>query len=352
MELPDRKNVITLLHGAGGTYMHSLIRDVFLKLNDGFGEVGLEMMDDAAVVNGIVFTTDSFVIRPIFFRGGDIGRLSVSGTVNDIAMMGGDPQALSLGVVLEEGFPKDMLEKIVESIKKTAEEANVHVVTGDTKVMERGNLDKIVINTAGIGTRPRQLDHNIETLRKSRQPSRWLVPTNLRDGDKIVVTGTLGDHAIAVLSSREGVGFESNVMSDVAPLNKMIMNLLEVGGIADAKDPTRGGLADLLQDWSEKSGLGIFIRESDIPVKDEVRAAVEFLGMDVLELGNEGKAVLAVSPEYVKDVMDALHSDPLGKDATIIGEVRKDLEGVIMETVVGGNRYVGRPLGDPVPRIC
>lgn len=142
MEVPDRKNVITLLHGAGGTYMHSLIRDVFLRLSDGFGEVGLEMMDDAAVINGVVFTTDSFIVRPIFFRGGDIGRLSVSGTVNDIAMMGGEPTALSLGVVLEEGFPKDKLEKIVESIKSTAKEAGVHIVTGDTKVMERGSLDK------------------------------------------------------------------------------------------------------------------------------------------------------------------------------------------------------------------
>jgi len=332
--------------------MHTLIREVFIRLSDGFGEVPLDLMDDAAVIGNTVFTTDSFVIRPIFFKGGDIGRLSVTGTVNDIAMMGGEPIALSLGVILEEGFPKSDLERIVDSIRDTAKEAKVHIVTGDTKVMERGSLDRIVINTSGLGVRPKELDHDIETLRKTRQPRDWLVPLNIRPGDKVIVTGTVGDHAVAVLSSREGVGFESNITSDVAPLNGLMLNLMEVGGIADAKDPTRGGVADLLQDWSEKSGLGIYIRESEIPVKDEVRAAVEFLGIDVLELGNEGKAVLAVSPEYVRDIMAVLHSHPLGKNAAVIGEVRKDIEGVVMETVVGGERYVGRPLGDPVPRIC
>lgn len=346
------KDVITLLHGAGGSQMHNLIKEVFLTLDDKFGEIGLELLDDAAVINGVVLTTDSFTVRPIFFKGGDIGRLSVSGTVNDIAMMGGDPVALSLAVVLEEGFPKSDLVKIVNSIKETAQEAGVHIVTGDTKVMERGSLDKIVINTSGIGFRSRQLDYNIQTLRKTRNPKDWLVPLNIRPGDKIIVTGTIGDHAIAILSSREGIGFEANVFSDAAPLNKLMNAVLEVGGIADAKDPTRGGLADLLNDWAEKSRLGIYIREEDIPVRDEVRAAVEFLGMDVLELGNEGKAVLAVSPEYVKDVLNELWSHPLGKNAAVIGEVRNDIEGVILETVVGGKRYVGRPIGDPVPRIC
>lgn len=348
----SNKDIITLLHGAGGSYMHSLIKNVFMKLNDNYGEVGLEMLDDAAVINDTVISTDSFIVRPIFFKGGDIGRLSVSGTVNDIAMMGGEPIALSLAIVMEEGFPLSDLEKIVDSIKKTAEEAGVHIVTGDTKVMEKGSLDKIIINTTGIGNRPPQLDYNINTLRKNRQPSRWLVPTNLRPGDKIIVSGTIGDHEISILSSREGIGFEANVKSDVAPLNKLMLKLLEVGGIADAKDPTRGGLADLLNDWSEKSGLGIYIREEDIPVREEVRAAVEFLGMDILELSNEGKVVLAVSPEYEKDVLEELHSDPLGKYATTIGEVRKDISGVIMETVIGGQRYIGRPIGSPVPRIC
>lgn len=345
------RDIVTLLHGAGGSYMHSLIKDVFSQLNDGFGEVGLGMLDDGAIINDVVITTDSFVVRPIFFKGGDIGRLSVTGTVNDIAMMGGDPTALTLGVILEEGFKMEDLQMIARSIKETAHEAGVHVVTGDTKVMEKGMIDKIIINTAGIGFRSKQLDHNVETLRKTREPSRWLVSTNLRPGDKIIVTGTLGDHAIAIMSSREGVGFEVNVSSDVAPLNKLINNLLEVGGIADAKDPTRGGLADLLNDWSEKSSLGVRIREEDIPVRDEVRSAVEFLGMDVMELGNEGKAVLAVSPEFVKDVLNELWSSPLGKQAAVIGEVVKG-DGVVMETVIGGTRYIGRPMGDPVPRIC
>ncbi|QXJ35516.1 hydrogenase expression/formation protein HypE [Saccharolobus shibatae] len=351
--MSDPKSVITLLHGAGGAYMHNLIKEYFLQLYDGFGEVGLNVLDDAAVINGIVLTTDSYTVRPIFFKGGDIGKLSVSGTVNDISMMGGDPIALSLAVVIEEGFPKSDLAKIVESIKRTAEDAGVHIVTGDTKVMERGSLDKIVINTSGIGVASDALEYNFKVLSRTRSVKyKWLVPMNIKDGDKIIVSGTIGDHAIAILSSREGIEFESNVVSDVAPLNKMIKAVLEVGGVADAKDPTRGGLADLLNDWADKSGLGIYIRESEIPVKEEVSSAVEFLGLDLLELGNEGKAVLAVSPEMARDVLDALHKTPWGKDATIIGDVRKDMEGVILETVVGGKRLVTRPTGDPVPRIC
>ena len=351
--MSDPKSVVTLLHGAGGAYMHNLIKEYFLQLYDGFGEVGLDALDDAAVINGIVFTTDSYTVRPIFFKGGDIGRLAVSGTVNDISMMGGDPIALSLGMVIEEGFPKSDLAKIAESIKNTVKEAGVHIVTGDTKVMERGSLDKIVINTSGIGVASEELKHNFNVLKKSREVKyEWLVPMNIRHGDKVIVSGTIGDHAIAILSSREGIEFEVNVTSDVAPLNKMVKKVLEVGGIADAKDPTRGGLADLLNDWSDKSGLGIYIRENDLPVKEEVQSAVEFLGLDLLELGNEGKAVFAVSPEMARDVLETLHSTPWGKDATIIGEVRKDLEGVILETVVGGKRLITRPTGDPVPRIC
>lgn len=346
------KDVITLLHGAGGSYMYSLIKEIFYQLNDGFGEISLGMLDDGSIVNNIAFTTDSFIVRPIFFKGGDIGRLSVTGTVNDIAMMGGDPAALSLGVIIEEGFKKEDLEKIVKSIKDTSIEAGVHIITGDTKVMERGSIDKIVINTSGIGFRSRQLDHNIETLKKTREPLRWLVPLNLRPGDKIIVTGSIGDHAIAILSSREGIGFQANIVSDAAPLNKLMNDIMEIGGIADAKDPTRGGLADLLNDWSEKSKLGIYLKEENIPVKDEVRSAVEFMGMDIMELGNEGKAVIAVSPEFEKDVLNELWSNPLGKDTAVIGEVTKDVDGVVMETVIGGKRYIGRPLGDPVPRIC
>ncbi|QGR19672.1 hydrogenase expression/formation protein HypE [Stygiolobus azoricus] len=351
--MSDPKSVITRLHGAGGAYMHNLIKEYFLQLYDGYGEVGLDVLDDGAVINGIVFTTDSFTVRPLFFKGGDIGRLAVSGTVNDIAMMGGDPIALSLGVVIEEGFPKSDLAKIVESIKNTVEEAGVHIVTGDTKVMEKGSLDKMIINTSGIGVASDALKYNFTVLRKTRQVKyEWLVPMNLRDGDKIIVSGNIGDHAIAILSSRQGIEFEINVESDVAPLNKMMKAVLEVGGVADAKDPTRGGLADLLNDWSEKSGLGIYIRENDIPVREDVRNAIEFLGLDLMELGNEGKAVLAVSPEMARDVLDTLHKTPWGKNAAIIGEVRKDIQGVILETAVGGKRLVTRPVGDPVPRIC
>lgn len=229
--MSDPKKVVTLLHGAGGSYMHSLIKEYFLPLYDGFGEVGLNVLDDGAIVNGIAFTTDSFTVRPIFFKGGDIGRLAVSGTVNDLAMMGADPIALSLAIVLEEGFPKEDLAKIVESIKRTSEEAGVHIVTGDTKVMEKGSLDKIIINTSGIGLPSPELKYNFKVLRKSREVKyEWLVPMNIRPNDKIIVSGTIGDHAIAILSSREGIEFEINISSDVAPLNKMMKSVLEVGG--------------------------------------------------------------------------------------------------------------------------
>ncbi|MEM2739898.1 MAG: AIR synthase related protein, partial [Candidatus Bathyarchaeia archaeon] len=240
----NRSERILMAHGAGGYLMHRLIKEHILSTlpRDSF-EVGLHALDDSAVVNGIVFKSDSYTVKPLFFPGGDIGRLAVSGTVNDISVMGGKPIALSLALVLEEGFPIDDLDRIMHSIADTCMEADVHIVTGDTKVVEKGSLDGSIINCSGIGLRSIYLDYNLDIVRKFRQrfEARWLLDSNVKPGDKIIVSGTIGDHGVAILSCREGYGFESSVRSDVKPLNKMIEKALSVGGIVAMKDPTRGG---------------------------------------------------------------------------------------------------------------
>jgi hydrogenase expression/formation protein HypE len=347
-------SVITMAHGAGGTAMQDLIKQYVVRYLGGSGaEVPLEALDDSAVINEIVLKSDSHTVKPLFYPGGDIGRLAVSGTVNDIAVMGADPLALTSGFLLEEGFPIGDFERILMSMRDTCNEAGVYVITGDTKVVEKGALDKIMINTSGIGLRSPALNHNIRVVRRYRPfKARWLVDSNLRPRDKILVSGTVGDHGVAVLSCREGYGFESEVKSDVSPLNKLIGRLLKVGGIVKMKDPTRGGLANTLNEWSDKSKVGILIHEAKIPMREGVRAACEMLGIDPLEIGNEGKIVIASVPEKANDILEELRSTPEGKNAAIIGEATGRLEGVVLETSVGGKRILPPPLGDPVPRIC
>ncbi len=345
---------ITMSHGAGGTIMQDLIRKFIVQHLGGSGfEVPLEALDDSAVVEDIVLKSDSHTVKPLFFPGGDIGRMAIAGTVNDIAVMGADPKALAAGFILEEGFLLRDFERIVASMEETCNEAGVHVVTGDTKVMEKGALDKFVINTSGIGRRSEVLDHNIEVVKKNRHfDSRWLLDSNIREGDSILVSGTIGDHGIAVLSFREGYGFETEVKSDVAPLNKLIKKILTVGGIVKIKDPTRGGLSNTLNEWCEKSKTGILVRETDVPIHDGVRSACEMLGIDPLEVGNEGKLVIAAVPQMAEEILDELRAAPEGKSAAIIGKATGQLDGVVMETTVGGRRIVSPPAGDPVPRIC
>jgi hydrogenase expression/formation protein HypE len=347
-------NLVTMAHGAGGSVMQSLIEKYILKhLGGATVDVPLDALDDAAVVQGMVLKSDSYTVKPLFFPGGDIGRLAVSGTVNDICMIGGEPLALAEGFILEEGFSLSDLDMILESMRKTCDEVDVPVITGDTKVMERGALDRFVINSSGIGRRNQLLDNNFLVAKKHRAvDSQWLLDSNLRAGDKIILSGTIGDHGIAVLSAREGYGFETRVESDVAPLKGTVNRMLEAGGVVAMKDPTRGGLANLLNEWSQKSHAGILVEEQAIPVKEGVRAACEMLGLDVLEIGNEGKVVAAVVPEKANDVLAALKDTPLGKNAAIIGEATYDFDLVAMETVVGGRRIIGSPMGDPVPRIC
>jgi len=345
---------ITMAHGAGGTVMSELIKKHVIKhLGGSRAEVPLEALDDSAVIDDIVLKSDSHAVKPIFFPGGDIGILAVAGTINDIAVMGAEPVALTCGFVLEEGLPIADLERILESMSKTCREAGVHIITGDTKVVEKGTLGGCVVNTSGIGKRNEALEKNIREVKKHRSfDARWILDSNLRIGDKIIVSGTLGDHGLAVLSVQEGYDFGSQIMSDVTPLNKLIMRLLNVGGIVAMKDPTRGGLSNALNEWSEKSRVGILTYEEKIPIREDVKAACEMLGIDPLEVGNEGKIVIGVVPKKADDVLAMLKQTREGKDARIIGRATDEFKGVVVETVVGGKRILAPPIGDPVPRIC
>jgi hydrogenase expression/formation protein HypE len=357
------KGSIKLEHGAGGEGMHELLKLVLkyfdfsaVRGDNGSNvaiEVPLEALDDSAVVEQIVFTTDSHTVKPLFFPGGDIGSLSIAGTVNDIAVMGAQPLCLSAAFVIEEGFPVSDFERILASMRRTCEEAGVAVVTGDTKVVERGAVEKLVVNTSAIGKRTAALDRNLAEVRKFRPiASNWLTDSNLRDGDKLIVSGYVGDHGVALLSFREGFEFDTELQSDIAPLNKPIQTILEVGGVVAMKDPTRGGLANTLNEFSEKSHVGILIDEERIPIRESVRSACELLGIDPLEIGNEGKMVMGVVNEKAEAVLAALQATEAGKDAAIIGTATKELKGVVMKTRVGGRRIVETPIGDPVPRIC
>jgi hydrogenase expression/formation protein HypE len=346
-----------MLHGAGGTVMHDLVKNYIVKYFGGFGnaEVPLEALDDAAVVGDIVLKSDSHAVKPIFFPGGDIGRLAISGTVNDIACVGGEPYALMCGFVLEEGLPITDFERILKSMQETCREAGVGVVTGDTKVVEKGSLGGCVINTSGIGRRTPALERNIEVVKHFRDDFkvRWVLDSNLAAGDRIILSGTIGDHGLAVLSAQEGLSFGSSIRSDVKPLNRLIQRFLgEVGGVVTMKDPTRGGLADALNEISEKSHVGVLVHEDKIPIKEDVRIACEMLGLDALEVGNEGKVIIGVVKEKAEEVLELLLTTEEGKEAEIVGEATADFKGVAMQTVVGGKRIIARPVGDPVPRIC
>jgi hydrogenase expression/formation protein HypE len=348
---------ITMLHGAGGTVMHDLVKNYIVKYFGGAGnaEVPLEALDDAAVVGDVVLKSDSHAVKPIFFPGGDIGRLAISGTVNDIAVLGAEPYALTCGFVLEEGLALSDFERILASMRQTCDEAGVSIVTGDTKVVEKGSLGGCVINTSGIGRRTPALEKNLKVVKqyKSDFRARWVLDSNLAAGDRILLSGTVGDHGLAVLSAQEGLSFGSGIRSDVKPLNRVIQRLLgEAGGIVAMKDPTRGGLADALNEFSEKSRVGILVHEDKIPIREDVRAACEMLGLDPFEIGNEGKVIIGVVKERAEAVLELLRSTDEGKEAEIVGEATADFKGVAMQTVVGGKRIIARPVGDPVPRIC
>ncbi|MDH7508839.1 MAG: hydrogenase expression/formation protein HypE [Methanomassiliicoccales archaeon] len=347
-------NRVTMGHGAGGELMQELIgKHIVPFLPDFPVEVPLKSFDDSAVVDGIVFTTDAHTVKPLFFPGGDIGALAICGAINDISVMGAKALAMSCALVLEEGLEFDVLERVMKSMGKYSALTGVPIVTGDTKVVEKGAADGMIITTSAVGRRSEYLDHNFKVASSSRKVrSNWLTDDNVADGDVIIVSGTVGDHGIAILSFREGYGFETKVKSDVAPLNELVEEILSVGGAVAMKDPTRGGLANTLNEWAEKSGVGIEIDEKAIPIAEPVRNACEMLGLDPLTIGNEGKLVVAVVPEMAEEVLKAMKGSPLGKGAEIIGKATSKHKRVVLRTEIGGKRILERPIGDPVPRIC
>lgn len=335
---------VTLKQGGGGRAMRALIERLFIRdfAEMPFDGVGLAAMDDGAAIpfgdEWLVITTDSHVIHPIFFPGGDIGRISISGTVNDLAMMGATKLlGLTCGVILEEGFPIDQLEEIQRSIVATCREAGTVIVTGDTKVMGKGELDGIAINTTGIAMAKRLIRDN-----------------GLRVGDRIIVTGTIGDHGLAVMAARHSLRLEGELTSDVAPLNAMVASAVDryPDAITAMKDPTRGGVSSALHEMASKSKVGIVLREADIPVTAAVRSAGEILGIDPLHVANEGKAVLGVRPELAEALLDVLRSDPRGRDAAIIGTCIAERPGSLILDTGFGKRLVAEPEGEPLPRIC
>jgi hydrogenase expression/formation protein HypE len=331
---------ILLDHGSGGKISHSLTLDIMLPA---FDNPMLSKLNDGAILNiggkKFAFSTDTYVVDPIFFPGGNIGELAIYGTVNDIAMCGGSPLYLSVGLVIEEGFLISDLERIIKSMGAAAEKAGVKVVTGDTKVVPKGAADKIFINTSGIGLIPDNVDVGCDKA----------VP-----GDKIILSGTIADHGITVLTQREGMTFTSSIKSDTAPLSRMVEGIFTASkNVHVLRDPTRGGVGTSLNEIAEKSNYGIKIYENKIPVKNEVKGICELLGFDPLYIANEGKLLAFVSPEDADKVLSAVREDEFGKDACIIGEVVSGHPGkVFLETGIGGIRMVDMLTGEQLPRIC
>lgn len=333
------KNII-LGHGSGGKLTHNLIKSIFMSE---FDELSPSDMNDSAIINlsdsHIALTTDSHVVWPLFFSGGDIGRLAVCGTVNDLAMVGADPKFITAGFILEEGLDLKILTRVVKSMKSAADEANVSIVAGDTKVVQKGKADGLYITTSGFGIIPESVN-----IRGSlAQP-----------GDQVILSGTLGDHGIAVLMARDELGFESDIKSDVSPLNGLVNLLLKNNiEIHVMRDPTRGGLATTLNEIAEQSKTCIQIDESRIPVKESVRAICEVLGFDPLYVANEGKFITIAPRSYTNLILEILKSHPLGKDAEVIGEVKSTPDGkVLLNTALGSTKILDMLSGEILPRIC
>jgi hydrogenase expression/formation protein HypE len=330
---------ILLAHGGGGKLSHDLVKQNFVPL---FDNTFLNKLDDSAVFElkgRLAFTTDSYVVNPIFFPGGDIGRLAVCGTVNDLSMSGAVPKYLSIALIIEEGLLMSDLKRVIGSIKKAAQEAGVKVVTGDTKVVNKGSADKLFINSAGVGVIPSGVD---------------ISGSNARVGDKIILSGSIGDHGIAVISQREGLQFSSTIKSDCAPLNKLVAGMLDSSvEIRCLRDPTRGGLSSTLNEFAESSRVGIRIEEQSLPVHEGVQAACELLGFDPLYVANEGKLVAVVAANGVEKLVEVMRRNKYGKEAAIIGEVVSEHPGrVVMKTRMGASRIVDMMVGEQLPRIC
>lgn len=333
-------NTIEMRHGSGGKESHRLINNLIKKY---FNNEFLNRDNDATFLplktNNISITTDSFVITPRFFKGGNIGKLSVCGTINDLAVSGATPKYLTCGLIIEEGFKINELEEIIKSIASEAKKAGVYIVAGDTKVVEKGSVDGIFINTTGIGELEREI----------------IDVSNAKVGDTIIVNGTLGDHGMSIMCSREELNIFGDIESDCATLNYLVKDILEVAeeGIHVMRDATRGGIAAVLNEIAIKSNVTIEINEEDIPVKKEVVATCELLGLEPLSIANEGKIVFFVQEKYVDKVLNKMRNNNLGKNSKVIGKVIKSGEGIVLlNTVIGGKRILDMPVGENLPRIC
>ena len=339
MKVKERN--ILLAHGSGGGMMHELISDLFIKH---LGNEILNEQTDSAVLSvgsgEISFTTDSFVIDPLFFPGGNIGKLAVCGTVNDIAVSGAEPLYLSASFIIEEGFPLRELELIIESLALEARKAGVLIVTGDTKVVNKGKCDKLFINTAGIGRLKKENRHISKAL-------------NLQEGDVIIINGNIGDHGLAVMNAREAFNFKTLVESDCACLNHLIQDVLDKYPVKFMRDPTRGGVATVMNELASKTNFGIELSESDLPVSNGVKAMCEILGFDPLHIANEGKVLIVAAQKDGLQILDLLKNDILGKKSAIIGRVVNEHPGrVVLRNETGGRRIVDSLTGDQLPRIC
>jgi hydrogenase expression/formation protein HypE len=338
--LPIQPNdTVVLGHGSGGRLSHDLLNRLFLPK---LGRAAPRTLDDSAVVNldghRLALTTDSHVVTPLFFPGGDIGRLAVCGTVNDLAMVGATAISLTSGFIIEEGISFDILQRVVNSMREAAEEAGVFIAAGDTKVVQKGGADQLFINTTGVGLIPVGIN---------------ISGTNAQKGDVIIISGTIGDHGMTVYLEREDLGFETDLVSDVAPLNHLVREMITSGEIHVLRDPTRGGLATSLVEISKQSNVTIELKEWAIPVKPQVRAACELLGFDPLYVANEGKLVAFVAEKDVNKILETMQKDKNGKDATIIGKViETGKPQVRMKTAIGGTRLVDMLPGEMLPRIC
>ncbi|MBD3206784.1 hydrogenase expression/formation protein HypE [Candidatus Bathyarchaeota archaeon] len=338
------EETVKLSHGAGGATEDTLIHQLFLKVfenRQARNGISLDALDDGASIrigdSEVILSTDGHTVDPLFFPGGDLGRLAVCGAVNDTAVMGAEPVAILDAMIVEEGFSMSDLRKIVESMNEAAVEAGAAIIAGDFKVMPRGSLDGMVISTTGVGV-----------LKGGR-----ILDSQAEPGDKIILTGTVGDHGIALLSKREGLEFETSLVSDVSPINETVAAALGAGEVHCMKDITRGGMAMALNEIADKSNISMWLQQNSIPVKPSVRAASEMLGLDPFEVTCEGKAVIIVRGEDAEKTLEAVKSTKYGRDAAIVGEVREDHPGmVLLSTLVGGTRILRKPLGEPIPRVC
>jgi hydrogenase expression/formation protein HypE len=338
LPIAQRKTVV-LGHGSGGKLSAQLIREMFLPA---FDNPLLNRLDDQAVFEAgparVAFTTDSFVVTPLFFPGGDIGKLAVHGTINDLTMSGATPLALGAAFILEEGFPMEELARIVASMADAARAAGVPIATGDTKVVPRGKADGMFITTSGVGLVAAGVNISARLA---------------RPGDKILLSGTIADHGMAVMSKREGLEFEGAIESDTAALHRLVAEMMAAGEIHAMRDPTRGGLGATLVEIATAAGIGVEAESAAIPVREPVRAACELLGLDPLFVANEGKLAAFVAPESAGRVLEAMRANPLGRDAVVIGEAVESHPGmVLLKTEIGGTRVVDLPFGEQLPRIC